>query len=72
MPLAARGASPLLFGDFRAGYLIGDRGGSELNLKVLDQTALALEGIIQMLTYRRGDGRVRRSEALQQYNIAAS
>jgi HK97 family phage major capsid protein len=73
MPLAARGASPLLFGDFRAGYLIGDRGGSALSLKVIDQdAALAMEGLVRMLTFRRTDGRVRRSEAIQQYNIAAS
>jgi HK97 family phage major capsid protein len=71
MPVAARGAAPVLFGDFRRGYVIGDRGGSGINVKVLDQP-LATQGIIQLLAYRRTDGRVRRSEAIQQYNVAAS
>jgi HK97 family phage major capsid protein len=71
MPLAARGAAPVLFGDFKRGYIIGDRGGSGINVKVLDQP-LATQGIIVLLAYRRTDGRVRRSEAIQQYNIAAS
>jgi HK97 family phage major capsid protein len=71
MPTAARGASPILFGNFKMGYVIGDRGGSGINVKVLDQP-LATQGIIILLAYRRTDGRVRRSEAIQQYNISAS
>lgn len=71
MPVAARGAAPILFGDFKRGYVIGDRGGSGINVKVLDQP-LATQGQIQLLAYRRSDGRVRRSEAIQQYNVAAS
>jgi HK97 family phage major capsid protein len=71
MPTAARSACPLLFGDFKQGYVIGDRGGSGINIKVLDQP-LATSGIIILLAYRRTDGRVRRSEAIQSYNIAAS
>jgi HK97 family phage major capsid protein len=71
MPAAARGAAPLLFGDFKRGYLIGDRGGSGINVKVLDQP-LANQGLLVLLTYRRTDGRVRRTEAIQQYNIASS
>jgi HK97 family phage major capsid protein len=71
MPTAARGACPVLFGDFKRGYVIGDRGGSGINVKVLDQP-LATQGQIQLLGYRRSDGRVRRSEAIQAYNIAAS
>jgi HK97 family phage major capsid protein len=71
MPTAARGAAPVLFGDFKQGYVIGDRGGSGINVKVLDQP-LAAQGQIQLLTYRRTDGRVRRSEAIQQYNLTAS
>jgi len=71
MPTAARGATPVLFGDFALGYLIGDRGGPGVNVKVLDQSLAAI-GQIQILTYRRTDGRVRRPEAIQQYNIAAS
>jgi HK97 family phage major capsid protein len=61
-----------LFGDFRASYVVGDRGGSALFVKVLDQIAAAAAGEINLMFYRRTDGRVRRSEALAQYNIAAS
>lgn len=71
MPSAIRGHCPVLFGDFKAGYVIGDRGGSGINVKVLDQP-LATQGQIVLLAYRRTDGRVRRSEAIQAYNIAAS
>jgi HK97 family phage major capsid protein len=71
MPAAARGACPVLFGDFKRGYVIGDRGGSGINVKVLDQP-LASQGQLQLLGYRRSDGRVRRSEAIQAYNVAAS
>jgi HK97 family phage major capsid protein len=71
MPAASRGNSPVIFGDFKRGYLIGDRGGSGVNVKVLDQP-LASQGILQLLAYRRTDGRVRRSEALQEYQISAS
>ena len=71
VPAAARGACPVLFGDFKMGYIIGDRGGSGINVKVLDQP-LATQGQIVLLAYRRTDGRVRRSEAIQSYNVAAS
>lgn len=71
MPTAARGNAPILLGDFKRGYIIGDRGGSGINVKVLDQP-LATQGILILLAYRRTDGRVRRSEAIQQYNVAFS
>jgi HK97 family phage major capsid protein len=71
MPTAARGATPALFGDFKRGYVIGDRGGSGINVKVLDQP-LATQGQIILLAYRRTDGRVRRSEAIQAYTVAFS
>jgi HK97 family phage major capsid protein len=71
MPTAARGACPVLFGDFKQGYVIGDRGGSGINIKILDQPR-ALQGQLMLLAYRRTDGRVRRSEAIQSYNIASS
>ena len=35
-----------------------------INVKILDQPK-AVEGILQFLAYRRTDGRVRRSEAIQ-------
>jgi HK97 family phage major capsid protein len=64
MPAIAAGATPVIFGDFRQGYLIGDRGGPAIRTKVLDQ-AKAAQGLITLLTYRRTDGRVRLSEALK-------
>ncbi len=60
----AAGKTPVYFGDFKAGYVIGDRGGSGINVKILDQPK-AVEGILQLLCFRRTDGRVRRSEAIQ-------
>jgi HK97 family phage major capsid protein len=53
-----------LFGDFKDGFVIGDRGGSGINVKILDQPK-ALEGLLVLLAYRRTDSRVRRSEAIQ-------
>ena len=64
MPSIAAGNTPIVFGDFKAGYIIGDRGGSGVNVKILDQPKASL-GILEILGYRRVDGRVRRSEALQ-------
>ncbi|MEG9435302.1 phage major capsid protein [Edaphobacter sp. HDX4] len=64
MPVIAAGATPVLFGDFKQGYVIGDRGGSGINVKVLDQVK-AIQGQLVLLAYRRSDGRVRRSEAIQ-------
>ena len=64
MPTIAAGATPVLFGDFKSGYVIGDRGGSGINVKILDQPK-ATEGELIILGYRCMDGRVRRSEAIQ-------
>ena len=64
MPTIAAGNTPMLFGDFKQGYIIGDRGGSGINVKILDQPK-ATEGQLILLAYRRTDGRVRRSEAIQ-------
>jgi HK97 family phage major capsid protein len=71
MPAAARGNTPVLFGDFKRGYLIGDRGGSALRMMILDQ-ANAAQGLLTLLGYRRTDGRVRVAEAIQALTIAAS
>ena len=71
MPSAARGNAPILFGDFARGYIVGDRGGPAIRVKVLDQ-ALAAQGLVVFLAFRRTDGRIRQAEAIQQYNIAAS
>lgn len=64
MPAIAAGNTPVLFGDFKQGYIIGDRGGAGINVKILDQPK-ATEGQLILLGYRRTDGRVRRSEAIQ-------
>jgi HK97 family phage major capsid protein len=69
MPAIAAGNTPVLFGDFKTGYVIGDRGGSGVNVKILDQPK-AIEGILQLLAYRRTDGRVRRCEAIQAITLA--
>jgi HK97 family phage major capsid protein len=64
MPGVGAGNTPVLFGDFLQGYVVGDRGGSGINVKILDQP-LATAGQTILLAYRRTDGRVRRSEAIQ-------
>lgn len=65
------GVTPILLGSFPDGYIIGDRGGSGVFVKILDQ-AKALEGLTVLLCYRRVDGRVRRSEAIQGVSISHS
>ena len=71
MPVYA--ASPLvdgsiLFGDFAAGWVIGDRGGSAIRAKVLDQVA-ALDGQTIVLGYRRTDQRCRIQEAVKGLSV---
>jgi HK97 family phage major capsid protein len=68
MPAIAQGASPLVFGDFRRGFVIGDRFGSAINIKILDQSKFQF-GLIEVLAFRRTDSRVRRSEALKRFVI---
>lgn len=63
------GVTPILFGAFADGYIIGDRGGSGVFVKILDQPK-AMEGLTVLLCYRRVDGRVRRSEAVQGVSIS--
>ncbi len=60
---------PVLFGDFKRAFVIGDRGGSGIRVKILDQPKAA-EGITQLLAYRRTDSRVRRSEAVKALKLA--
>lgn len=64
MPAVAAGNTPILLGDFKAGYLFGERGGSGVRVKILDQPK-ALQGLLTVLAYQRVDGRVRRTEAIQ-------
>jgi HK97 family phage major capsid protein len=65
------GVIPILFGDFKAGYMIGVRGGAGINVKILDQP-LAMQGQLAILAYRRLDGRIRRSEAIQAVTVSHS
>lgn len=65
------GVTPILFGAFTDGYVIGDRGGAGTFVKILDQP-LATAGQTILLGYKRVDGRVRRSEAIQQISISHS
>jgi HK97 family phage major capsid protein len=65
------GVTPILFGSFQDGYVIGDRGGTGTFVKILDQP-LATSGQTILLGYKRVDGRVRRSEAIQGISISHS
>jgi HK97 family phage major capsid protein len=56
-----------LFGDFARFATIGDRGDSNIRIKVLDQVA-ALNGQTVIYGYRRTDQRVVLAEAVQQLN----
>jgi HK97 family phage major capsid protein len=68
MPVFAAGSPPtsgaVLFGDFSAGWVIGDRGGSGIQAKVLDQPG-AVNGVTIILGYRRTDQRCRIAESVQ-------
>jgi HK97 family phage major capsid protein len=57
----------VLFGDFNAFAVIGDRGSSDIRIKVLDQIA-ALNGQTVVLGYRRTDQRVVLQEAVSLLN----
>src|SRR5581483_1102302 len=48
MPAIAAGNTPILYGSFKDGYIIGDRGGSGINVKILDQPK-ATEGQLILL-----------------------
>jgi HK97 family phage major capsid protein len=65
------GVIPILYGDFKAGYIVGVRGGAGINVKILDQPQAA-QGLLGILAYRRLDGRVRRTEAIQAVTFSHS
>ena len=66
MPSIAAGNTPVIFGDFRAAYIVGDRGGSAIRVKRIDQDATkTLLSLVPALFFRRTDGRVRDPLALQ-------
>ena len=59
-----------LFGDFASFAVIGDRGDSNIRIKVLDQVS-ALNGQTVILGYRRVDQRILLAEAVVQFNANA-
>lgn len=61
---------PVLFGDFKRAFIIGDRGGSGIKVKVLDQISANL-GVTQFLAYRRTDSVVVLAEALKALKVVA-
>jgi HK97 family phage major capsid protein len=63
-------AGSWMFGDFKAFAVIGDRGDSNIRIKVLDQVA-ALNGQTVVLGYRRTDQRIILAEAVTQLNTTA-
>ena len=65
------GVLPILYGDFKAGYLIGIRGGAGINVKILDQPQAA-QGLLGILAYRRVDAKVRLAEAIQSVKVSHS
>jgi len=58
----------ILFGDFKAGVVIGDRHTSAITARTLTELG-ALQGIVNILGWRRSDQRIRRSEAFAQLTI---
>jgi HK97 family phage major capsid protein len=58
----------ILFGDFKAGYVISDRHTSAITTRVLTEIG-ALQGVVNILGARRTDGKIRRSEAFVQLNV---
>jgi HK97 family phage major capsid protein len=65
------GVIPILYGDFKQGFIVGVRGGAGINVKILDQP-WAAQGQLGILAYRRLDAKVRMSEAIQQVKISHS
>jgi HK97 family phage major capsid protein len=65
------GVQSILYGDFKAGNLIGVRGGAGINVKILDQP-WAAQGQLGILAYRRLDSAIRQSEAIQAISFSFS
>ena len=68
MPTIAQSAKVICFGDFRRAVVIGDRGGSAISIKVLDQTKATI-GLVTVLGYRRTDQRIVAPEAISTFVI---
>lgn len=69
MPDIAANASPVLFGDFAAGYTVADRIGFNL---LVDNVTGAENGIVNYIARRRVGGKVTLGEALAKLTMAAS
>lgn len=57
------------FGDFKAGFIIGDRNNSAVLIKVDDDITSFKDGIINVFAYRRTGSLVRNQEALHQVTL---
>ncbi|WP_108460220.1 phage major capsid protein [Devosia naphthalenivorans] len=68
MPDIAEAATPIVFGDFAAGYAIADRTGFEI---IRDDLTGAGNGIVKLHARRRVGGRIIMGEALTKLKIAA-
>jgi HK97 family phage major capsid protein len=69
MPTVAASAYPILFGDYRAAYLIVDR--KQMDVQRLVEK-YALEGLIGILFWKRTDAQVRNAEAIVKQKVSAT
>ncbi len=67
MPTVAANAFPLVFGDFREGYLIADRVGMRMT-----RDEITTPGFVKFYVRKRVGGRLRNTQALKALKIAAS
>ena len=68
MPAATTGLVAGLFGDFKMGYLIADRGAT--SFQRLNELYAAASGAVGFRAYRRVDGKVVLSEAIKKLTMA--
>ena len=69
MPAVAANAFPILYGDFKAGYLIVDR--EDITMQRLLEV-YATQGLVGFLFWKRVDGQVILAEALRKQKVAAA
>ena len=68
MPAATTGLVAGLFGDFKMGYLIADRGAT--SFQRLNELYAAASGAVGFRAYRRVDGKVVLAEAIKKLTMA--
>ena len=68
MPIVAAGSYPILFGDFKAGYLIVDRADVVVQ-RLLE--VYATQGLVGFLFWKRVDAQVILAEALRKQKVSA-